>query len=197
MPWPAAAALRLRRPLDAPQDAAAQYPFGVRRMPDSARRGYRMISEGHTLDHHDAEPRTDELPMPAPRTVDAATWVARGIVVATLGLVTLVLGLIVGIMVADPGPTTASGPTAAGVSPSTSPPTSIAPPEASGTQAPPTRVSAAITNHPTVPAAPARLATGATTRSSVVAAPTSTTSTASTTTHGRSGNTGKPKPTKP
>lgn len=153
-----------------------------------------MISEGHTLDHHDAQPRTDELPTPAPRTVDAATWVARGIVVATLGLVTLVLGLIVGIMVADPGPTTASGPTAAGVSPATTTPAYIAPPETSGTQAPPVRVSAASTTQPAAPAAPPRQTAGATTRSSVVAAPTSTTPTASTTTHGRSG---KPKPTKP
>lgn len=154
-----------------------------------------MLSEGHTLDHQDLEPSPDQRTTTEPRTVDVATWVARGIVVATLGLAILVLGLIAGLVVAEPEPTAASGPAAAGVVATTGGP--VVEPETPGTQAPPVRVSPAGTLQGAASVATARAVADATTRSSTAPASTSPASTTSPPMHGRSGNTVKPKPTKP
>lgn len=156
-----------------------------------------MLSEGRTLDHQDLEPSFDQRTTTEPRTVDVATWVARGIVVATLGLMILVLGLIAGLVVADPGPTAASGPAAAGGVATTSTGGPVAEPETPGTHAPPVRVSPASTVQRAAPVATARSVADATTRSTPTSALTSPASTPSPLTHGRSGNTVKPKPTKP
>lgn len=128
-----------------------------------------------------------------PRTADAATWVARGIVVLTIGLLAVLGGLFLGMSVSDPTATATPTPT--------SPPTSSTMAEeetAEGvietqTQAPTLRISAAVPD-----------ATSGTTRTasataSVASRPPATAEpspTSSSTPRGKSTNSGKPRPTK-
>jgi hypothetical protein len=145
----------------------------------------------------------DEDPMPVPRTIDAATWAARGIVVLTLGLVAVMGGLFLGVSVTDSTPSSAR-PSATTSSTATPGPTETI---ESMSEASVARVNAPAVKISTPgPKAAARTATATvrgasvpTTRATVVPAPTSAapSPTSTATPRGKSTNTGKPKPTKP
>lgn len=136
--------------------------------------------------------------MPAPRTIDAATWAARGIVVLTLGLVAVLGGLFLGVSVTDSTPAAAKPTTTTSSTTAPEPTETASETEIARVNAPPVKVSAAGPDGPQATTS-VRVAGVATTPATVIGAPTSSapspTSTAAP--RGKSTNTGKPKPTKP
>jgi hypothetical protein len=140
------------------------------------------FEEGDHLDDRDREPRI----------ADAATWVARGIVVLTIGLLAVVGGLFLGMSVSDP--TTSATPTpSTPVTSSTAVEETAEPLVETETQAPPLRVSAAVPDG----AAGTTRAGGSTapvaSQTPATAAPSPT---SSSTPRGKGTNSAKPRPTK-
>lgn len=150
------------------------------------------------VDPLQGEEHREDVP-PGPRTVDAATWAARAIVVATLGLVAVVGGLLLGLSLTDSTPATAT-PTVTTSSTTTTEPTEVvSQTPVARVNAPAVRISAAVPDAPVATTA-ARGATVAPTRAATATqAPTvapSPSPTSTETPRGK-GNSGKPKPTKP
>ncbi len=152
-----------------------------------------------SADPESGEDFHEEDVAPAPRTVDAATWAARVIAVATLGLVAVVGGLLLGLSVTDSTPATAT-PTATTSSTTTAEPTEVVTQTAvARVNAPAVKISAAAPDAAPVATRTTRVATVAPTRvTTSTQAPTTTSSPSPTSTETRGkGNSGKPKPTKP
>lgn len=142
------------------------------------------------------EPEADEAGS-VPRTIDVATWAARAIVVATIGLVAVVGGLLLGISVTDSTPSSAKPPTTTSSTTATEPGQTTSQPDVARVLAPPVKISTAGADRPVATNSTAR-SVDDTTRATVAPAPSDSPSPTSTATpRGKSTNTGKPKPTKP
>ncbi len=144
----------------------------------------------------------DEDVVPVPRTIDAATWAARGIVVLTLGLVAVVGGLFLGVSVTDSTPSSAR-PSATTSSTTAPEPTETTETSVARVNAPTVKISAArpeaaATTAPASASASVRVSS-VPTRVTAGPAPTSAapSPTSTATPRGKSTNTGKPKPSKP
>jgi hypothetical protein len=142
----------------------------------------------------EAEP-TDELDQvyEEPRSVDVATWVARGIVVLTIGLLAVLGGLFLGMSVTDTSPTATPTPAPPATSSTMGEQESGEAVVGTESQAPALRIS------PAVPGAAAATNSAATSTASVATRAPATAEpspTASATPRGKGTNSGKPRPTK-
>jgi hypothetical protein len=160
---------------------------------------YEPQSEDEPQPEDEVQP-ADDLPQdelePTPRTVDVAAWVARGIVVLTIALVTIVGGLLLGMSVTDTTSTATPTPTTS--TSSGAPTTEVPTQEATfvrGPTAPAVRISAPAPD--VAPSAQRTASPVRTVQATATRAPTVATSpTATSTPRGKSTNTAKPKPTK-